>query len=576
MMEWTRQMNSPAGHGLTAENAARPARALLWPVAIGAACGLAAIGVAQMDRAWIGFIMAAFAFALILVAARDTERLLVTTFVLCLQAGAAYRLFYDRGGSEGLAFPLSVLVGVVLVLWYLAAGGVQRLRSCVWAGRLGIPIVALLATSSLSLLTTTERFVGLSRLLTEIELYFIYWLVLNMVQREADVERVVRLLLLTLAIQSVIYFAQSELGTSFTLEGDIIAQGDIPRPGGTVSTNPAGFASFILPILFIAMTRLMMRGRARGRVLVGLLVAAGTIAIGLTYTRAAWVAFAIGSVWLLGVLAHRNTIGARRMLAVVLVAAGVAAVFAPMMGKRDEESPLADAYDERAGLMRIAMNAIAAHPIVGLGPGAYGQVYKAYVPSDLPQQWLYTVHNEYLLRAAETGIPGGIAFVALLIAGFRLAMRLSRARQYTLSTMALGWSAGLLALAWQMYWVPWRGFEYNALLWFMLGLTEAGARIAGASERAGGPRPGQGTGWTEMSVGGGGAGAADANSSAPTSGALPLHGTCTMAPLAHEHDAPENVIEFALTTVAWRTPQPWIWKSKHPDPTPSAARTPLF
>ena len=29
-----------------------------------------------------------------------------------------------------------------------------------------------------------------------------------------------------------------------------------------------------------------------------------------------------------------------------------------------------------------------------------------------------------------------------------------------------------IALAWQMLWVPWRGFSYNAILWFMLGLVD--------------------------------------------------------------------------------------------------------
>jgi hypothetical protein len=28
-----------------------------------------------------------------------------------------------------------------------------------------------------------------------------------------------------------------------------------------------------------------------------------------------------------------------------------------------------------------------------------------------------------------------------------------------------------------MYWVPWRGFGYNALFWFMLGIIEAAAML---------------------------------------------------------------------------------------------------
>jgi len=133
--------------------------AWLWPIGIGALAGVTAFGVAQMSRAWIGFVIAGLIFGLVIVVVRDTERVLTTGFVLCLQAGASYRLLYDRAGSEGLAFPLSVLVGGVLVAWYLFTGA-QRRRTFAWTGTLAIPIVALLATSFLSLLATSERFIG--------------------------------------------------------------------------------------------------------------------------------------------------------------------------------------------------------------------------------------------------------------------------------------------------------------------------------------------------------------------------------------------------------------------------------
>jgi len=101
------------------------------------------------------------------------------------------------------------------------------------------------------------------------------WLALNIARSEVEFERVVNLLLLTLAIQSVIYFAQSKLGLSFTLEGDVITLGALPRPGGTVSTNPAGFASFIVPILFIAIARFLDKRRHSSGVRLGILIMLG-------------------------------------------------------------------------------------------------------------------------------------------------------------------------------------------------------------------------------------------------------------------------------------------------------------
>jgi O-antigen ligase len=148
----------------------------------------------------------------------------------------------------------------------------------------------------------------------------------------------------------------------------------------------------------------------------------------------------------------------------------------PLIQRRLEES-VSDAYDERAGLMRIAFEVIKAHPVFGVGPGAYSHVFKEYLPAGM-DQWLYTVHNEYLLRAAETGIIGGIAFVWLLLAALRQSRDLLRySSSPEIRALALGWGAALLYLAWQMYWVPWRGFGYNALFWFMLGIIEAAAML---------------------------------------------------------------------------------------------------
>jgi O-antigen ligase len=326
----------------------------------------------------------------------------------------------------------------------------------------------------------------------------------------------VRLLLLTLAVQSVIYAVQSTLGVSFTLEGDVIAQDVVPRPGGTVSTNPAGFASFIMPLLLIAVARLTDRERQDGTLWLLAVIGLGLAAIGLTYTRVAWAGLAGALVWLFVAARARGKLrpSTARWVIIGAVVAGVACW--PLMAMRLAESPNSEAYEERAGLMRIALEVVAAHPLTGIGTGAYSQRFKDYLPGDLPDQWLYTVHNEYLLRAAEVGVVGGVAFVALLVAGFGVTRRLIRAPDLTLRTLGLGCSAGLLALAWQMYWVPWRGFEYNAMLWFLLGVCDAAAaRLAADAQDAGS---------TEINRGAAGR-AAPGRSSAPRSGADPLQGT---------------------------------------------------
>ena len=162
----------------------------------------------------------------------------------------------------------------------------------------------------------------------------------------------------------------------------------------------------------------------------------------------------------------------------IVIVAGLALL--PTMSERllrdYGATPQSSAWEERWGLMRIAFNMIAQHPLTGVGPGAYMYVYKEYIPAGL-QQWVWVVHNEFLLRAAETGVPGAIAFIALIVAGFRMGIRLLRSKRLDLVTAGAGWIAALTALVWQMSWVPWTGFTYNAMLWFMLGLMDAACRL---------------------------------------------------------------------------------------------------
>jgi O-antigen ligase len=450
---------------------------------LGAAAGVAAAFIAELELAWIGFLLAALTVTTLLVAARDATRVVGALFVLSLQADAAYRLFYGRAGSEGMAFPLCILVGIAWVgLRWLSAP--RRALPVRWAGPFAWPIGLVAATAVLSWLFSPERFVGAAALLFQLQLYFVFWVAIQLVQTEKDLEWVMRLLLVSLATQCVVYYVQSATGLQITLEGDRIEQEVIPRPGGTVCTNPAGFASFVIPLMMLATARWITTSRRPERILLAVLISMGVLAVGLTYTRVAWAGMAGAFAYLAVTAWSRRLVSAYSLAWVGAAVVLVLVILAPTMGARHEVSPLHESYDERRGLNEIALNVISAHPITGVGPGSYAIVYKRYLPESLDDQWLYKVHNEYLLRAAETGVMGGVAWVLLLIVGFRQARRVSRIDSDVVRTLGLGWSAGLLAVAWQMYWVPWDGFQFNALLWFLLGLTVAGARVAESGPEA--------------------------------------------------------------------------------------------
>jgi putative inorganic carbon (HCO3(-)) transporter len=472
-------MNGARSLATTTAAAPRPARWGAAPaVAIGVLCGIGCVLVAGLELRWVVYGVLVL-FALTVVALWPAkERLLVTATVLGLQADVALRFFVGQAGSGGLALPLAVFPATALVVWWwTAAPPHRRLRL---AGRLGVPIAAVLVTSIASVCASAERFVGTTELLLAVELYLVYVVALNAVRSVDDLEWITTLLGVSVVVQALVVLVQSALGVSITLVGDVTAIDDgLPFSGGTVGHNPAHLAAFLMPPLLIALAQLFSARRVRPRTL--LVVALGMVAEALTLKRAAWAGVAIGIGWLVILGKRQRTLRRGRVVALAIVLAVLGVGVWGMMAVRLERFPIAAAYEERAGLMRMALDAIAEHPFLGIGLGAYAQSFKQFRAMATSGQWLAIVHNQYLMRGAETGIPGLAAFVLLLAAALRQALRLARSADARLRTFGCGWSAAIVVLAWHMWWEAWQSFPEVSMLWLLLGAAEASETVERAT-----------------------------------------------------------------------------------------------
>ncbi len=457
-----------------------PAELVPFIVAVlaGTGAAVAAVSMEGVETRWIVLPTLALAGMVFVLLMPNKERFLSAGFVLSLQANLSLRLLHGRAGGDGLEFPATVLLGLGLVgLWiWRRAYGPGRVR-WIWGSLFAVPIGFYLATTCASIAASDERFVGLTELLFDAELYLVFVIVLNAIRSIADLRRTVMFLLIAAGIQSLIYYVQSAAGIVFTLSGEVINAGELPRPGGTVSTVPAEFASFMIPILMIAIAQFLGRVRTWDPRRLAALIAMGTFAIVLTYTRAAWAGFVLGTAWIVVVGYRRRLVRARAVTFVCAAAVAGALAVAPMIALRLQGSPLDEAYAERAALMAMAARIIKAEPLLGVGAGAYGQVYRRYLTAEDEMNWLWVVHNRYLLRAAETGLPGGLALILMFVTAVRLALRLTRARDPFIATFALGASGGLVAMLWEMYWDTFQAFPYNGLLWLLFGLLAAAWRI---------------------------------------------------------------------------------------------------
>lgn len=405
----------------------------------------------------------------------QVRRASLLVFVLSLQIGLALYVTTPLpvpsvGASwpSSLALPLAALTGVAAL--FTRSPGAWS-----WGGSLAGWAIVLGGTTLLSVAGSPERVVGMAHFLLAGAYYLVLVAGANSVRGGEDLDLVMRALMASLVLQSLLYFVQTLLGATFTPAGEWIPSEEIlGRFGGTVGVRPAMFASFLLPLLLVAVAHLLTSADRRVWYYYGLPAAVGAAALILTFTRASWAGFGLGLIYLVGAAGRRRWLLGRRAGWLVVALLVLVAALAPRILARVSEDHGA-AFEERWALIQMALRVIEAHPLAGVGAGAYPYVFRDYLTPELADKWLYVVHNVYVLRAAETGLLGVAAWLAFLVAAFRVASPERLPRE--VRPLALGWRAGLLALCWEMLWDVSLGPAAYSLLWFLCGFMIAAGRL---------------------------------------------------------------------------------------------------
>ena len=147
---------------------------------------------------------------------------------------------------------------------------------------------------------------------------------------------------------------------------------------------------------------------------------AGLVALGLTYVRGAWLAFAAGA---LGC-----TLGTRRRLAALgglTVVAVAMLVLSPgvLPRARTLGDPLDESTRDRLIMLRVGLRMARDHPVTGIGPGQVKHLYPVYVGPDVLRRRTGHLHDTPLQILVERGLPGLLLWGWIFAAFFRRAAR---------------------------------------------------------------------------------------------------------------------------------------------------------
>ena len=250
--------------------------------------------------------------------------------------------------------------------------------------------------------------------------------------------------------------------------------GTVFGSGGSEPIRPAGFyidPNFYATHLTLAsLAALWLAGSVR-RWWVPVSAAVLMLAVvGLTLSRAAWVALAVG-------LAVLVAIGNRRVrIAVAGAAATAAAGAVVLLGPGAALARLTSVFDvsgnasnaTRLLMTRSSIAMIADRPVFGTGLEAFGLAYPGYA---LAGAQAGVTHPVPLAFVAETGVVGLIALVTVLVVGALALRAVGRSPSGVGGALAACMLAVVVGSLFQY-------FLYYEVAWLLAGLLMAAARVA--------------------------------------------------------------------------------------------------
>ena len=204
-------------------------------------------------------------------------------------------------------------------------------------------------------------------------------------------------------------FVRGVIGSSFA----------ISRVGGTVG-SPNNLAAYLAMLLPIAVALLYSDSfDFRYRLFLILVTFSGSVLILLTYSRGGWVGLAAGgaiTVYWCTLKKTKHKSGTIILLTWAILALLLLSVFfiKPVRNRLFEDDYGA-AYT-RIPMSILAMNMISHNPWMGVGFGNYTYVSKQYdtTKERISVVFNWPVHNEFLLVAAETGIPSLLLYLFII------------------------------------------------------------------------------------------------------------------------------------------------------------------
>jgi O-Antigen ligase len=390
---------------------------------------------------------------------------------LALRPGAA-----EFGAIEGFDLSITTIALCGLYIgWLFTERASNRLPRILW----NWPIAAYTVVVIASLAVASDTQLALFQVFLTIEMLLLCLYIAGNINSRREIVSILLWLLAGGLLESVYMLVLYTTRHQFPIVRELgmksviympSSSGELFRAGGTVGgPNYAAAYLGILIVLCLSVRQMSVPAFLR-RLSIPLLILA-SLALALTFSRGGWlqlllsIAILIGAKWLRDGISWTALITAAA--AVILF---VACVVIPNPISQRLSADDKGSMHSRVPLMHLAWSMIAAHPVLGVGANNFAAVMDDYEGSEFRHEWLYTVHNEFLLVCSETGVLGFAAYIWIYFSIIRKAWSLWKTRDVFFAPLGLGVMAGTWGLLSHMSVESFPGGALPQLVWLFVAL----------------------------------------------------------------------------------------------------------
>ncbi|HYW98490.1 MAG TPA: O-antigen ligase family protein, partial [Candidatus Elarobacter sp.] len=314
-----------------------------------------------------------------------------------------------RGALKGLSVSATTFALAALYTSWVVRALARRTPRDRSSLQINLPLVAYLAITALSVLVAGDQTLSLFEVYLLLEACLIYFYVANNVRTRQDVMFVVSLLLGGCLFESLVITVMKftvTASTTWDYPIHIIAEGlgdsGRMRIGGTIGVPNVAGAYLSVMLAFAAGILFADLGKTY-KWLASAVLGLGGVALIFTFSRGAWIALVLAMVVLCFVQWRQRGISLKRPIAILAV---ITLLYLPLHGVISERLFGNDqgSAEARIPLNKLAFRMIADNPVLGVGANNFTSAMDQYATSEFRHEWLWAVHNKYLLILAETGI----------------------------------------------------------------------------------------------------------------------------------------------------------------------------